>query len=114
MEEENEHVSEEKIVLENRRGFLSNKSSIVVPQDSHIFCPRRQLDVRVVLEGLEPLSVGYPVAGLIDSGCTGSVIDDAYASACGFPKTPLSKPIRVHNADGSDNTGGLITHSVEL
>jgi hypothetical protein len=46
---------------------------------------------------------------LIDSRCTTSVIDNKYALVNGIELFPLTKPIRVLNADGSENRKGLIT-----
>ena len=54
------------------------------------------------------------VVALIDSGCTGSVIDQAFAQLHGFEAKPLPRPIPVKNADGSANRSGPITHYVDL
>jgi hypothetical protein len=51
---------------------------------------------------------------LIDSGCTTFVIDNKYALVNGIKLFPLTKPIHVLNADGSENRKGLITHYAKI
>jgi hypothetical protein len=43
-----------------------------------------------------------------------SVIDNKYALVNGIELFPLTKPIRVLNADGSENRKGLITHYAKI
>ena len=51
---------------------------------------------------------------LVDSGCTGSCIDAKYVERYHLPTKRYPNPLKVLNADGSDNDGGLITDYVEL
>jgi hypothetical protein len=54
------------------------------------------------------------VKALLDNGCTTTCIDWAYAKAENFELKELDQKIITRNADGSENTGGRITHYVEL
>ena len=51
---------------------------------------------------------------LVDSGCTGSCIDSRFVSRYHIPTKRYPNPLKVFNADGSDNEGGLITDYVEI
>ena len=51
---------------------------------------------------------------LVDSGCTGSCIDARFVSRYNLPTKHYPNPLKVSNADGSDNEGGLIMDYVEL
>ncbi|KZV59364.1 hypothetical protein PENSPDRAFT_549004, partial [Peniophora sp. CONT] len=72
------------------------------------------LDVPALLETLNSDVQSVKVMALIDSGCTGSVIDTAFARANGFEEKPLDRPFPVVNADGSRNRAGMVTSYVEL
>lgn len=50
---------------------------------------------------------------LVDSGCTGSCIDSRFVTRYQLPTKRYIAPLKVSNADGSDNEGGLITEYVE-
>lgn len=50
---------------------------------------------------------------LVDSGCTGSCIDSRFVARYQLPTKRYIAPLKVSNADGSDNEGGLITEYVE-
>ena len=54
------------------------------------------------------------VHALVDSGCTGSCIDARFVSHYQIPTKCYPNPLKVFNADGSDNEGGLITDYIEL
>jgi hypothetical protein len=54
------------------------------------------------------------VVVLIDSGCTTSLINNKYALVNRIELFPLTKPIRILNADGSENHKGLITHYAKI
>ena len=54
------------------------------------------------------------VEALIDSGATGSFIDETYAKHHFFNVKPLQKAIPVFNVDGTPNQSGRITGTVEL
>ncbi len=51
---------------------------------------------------------------LIDSGCTGSAINQAYVTEHGLDTKKALIPIPVYNTDGTRNQGGDITEFVEL
>ena len=47
---------------------------------------------------------------LIDSGATDNFIDENTWAKLGIGKMELSKPITVHNVDGTENKQGKLTH----
>ena len=56
----------------------------------------------------------FPMKALIDSGCTGSCINEEFVTKHKMNLTALPKPIPVYNADGSLNASGSLTHVVQL
>lgn len=54
------------------------------------------------------------IKALLDNGCTTTCIDRAYAKAENYELKELDQKIIARNADGTENTGGRITHYVEL
>ena len=54
------------------------------------------------------------VKALLDSGATGLFIDKKFVEEHGLRTHKLNIPIRVFNADGTQNLGGQITHEVNL
>lgn len=64
----------------------------MIPRDPDVIRPRRQLDVPALLETLDSDAQSVKVVALIDSGCTGSVIDAAFARTNGFKEKPLDRP----------------------
>jgi len=65
--------------------------------------------------GLERIDTheGITVKALLDSGATGMFIDRKFAEKHGFRMDKLERPLIVTNVDGSNNSGGRITHEVE-
>ncbi len=65
---------------------------------------------------LEPVSslLKLTTKALIDSGCTGSAINQAYVKKHHLDTKKALIPIPVYNADGTRNQGGDITKFVEL
>ena len=53
------------------------------------------------------------VHALVDSGCTGSCIDEEFVQRYDLPTKKYVTPMRVLNADGTGNVGGLITDYLE-
>ncbi len=51
---------------------------------------------------------------LIDSGCTGSTINQVYIEKHNLDTKKALIPIPVYNADGTRNQGGDITEFIEL
>jgi len=56
---------------------------------------------------------GVTVKALLDSGATGMFVDRKFAEKHGFKMDKLEKPLVVTNVDGSNNSGGRITHKIE-
>ena len=65
--------------------------------------------------GIEKLDTyeGVTVKALLDSGATGMFMDKRTAARHGFMLQKLERPIMVRNVDGTNNSGGAITHQVE-
>ena len=66
--------------------------------------------------GVEKLDThkGVTVKALLDSGATGMFMDKRMAARHGFKLQKLERPIIVRNIDGTNNSGGAITHQVEV
>jgi len=56
---------------------------------------------------------GVIVKALLDSGMTRMFMDKKMAAKHGFKLQKLERPIMVRNVDGTNNSGGAITHQVE-
>jgi len=50
----------------------------------------------------------------VDSGASENFIDKAYAEASGIPMQQKTTPRRVLTVDGSEVTGGLVTHDAQI
>ena len=95
MEEATEAIRE----LQGPRHFIRGSgSSLTVGMELTTLDDQRQFSLR----------------GLVDSGCTGSSIDSGFVKAKGLNAKPLPHPIPVYNADGTLNSGGMITHTLTL
>ena len=57
---------------------------------------------------------GVAVKVLLDSGAMGMFMDKRTAAKHGFMLQKLERPIKVRNVDGTNNSGGAITHQVEV
>lgn len=73
-----------------------------------------QLDIPVRLQDLSPTGKTIRATALLDSGCTSSIIDEAFVRKHNLPTWPLDKPIPAVNADGTKNAAGPITRVTEL
>ena len=71
------------------------------------------MDVSGVIITMDTLNC-HPMKALIDSGCTGSCINENFVKKHGLNTTELPKSIPVFNADGSSNIAGRLTHMVQL
>ena len=62
--------------------------------------------------GIEKIDTyeGVAVKALLDSGATGIFMDKRTAAKHGFRLQKLERPIMVRNVDGTNNSGGAITH----
>jgi len=65
--------------------------------------------------GVEKLDTheGVTVKALLDSGTMGMFMNKRMAARHGFKLQKLERPIMVRNMDGTNNSGGAITHQVE-
>lgn len=72
-----------------------------------------QMDVPMVLTTLDT-NDSFVIKALLDTGCTGSSIDESFVRENNIATKSLHTPIPVYNADGSRNSGGPITECVEL
>jgi len=57
---------------------------------------------------------GITVKALLDSSVTGMFMDKKMAAKYGFRLQKLERPVIVRNIDGMNNSGGAITHQVEV
>ena len=78
----------------------------------HTMRPLREVWMKIGLEKIDTHE-GVTVKVLLDSGATGMFIDRKFADKHGFRMDKLEKPLIVTNVDGSNNSGGRITHEVE-
>jgi len=78
----------------------------------HTMRPLREVWMRIGLEKIDTHE-GVTVKVLLDSGATGMFMDRKFAEKHGFRMDELEKPLMVTNVDGSNNSGGRITHEVE-
>ena len=54
------------------------------------------------------------IPALLDSGANATFINKAVVERLGLPLEALTNPIRVFNVDGSRNSAGDVTHTVNL
>jgi len=66
--------------------------------------------------GIEKINTheGIMVKVLLDSGTTGMFIDKRTAAKHGLRLQKLERPIMVRNVNGTNNSGGAITHQVKV
>ena len=74
--------------------------------------PLREVWMRIGLEKIDTHE-GVTMKALLDSGATGMFVDRKFAEKHGFKMDKLEKALIVTNVDGSNNSGGRITHKVE-
>jgi len=77
--------------------------------------------VKMIMEvwmkvGIEKLNSheGVTVKALLDSGATGLFADQKFVEKHGFKMQKLDRPLNVKNVDGTKNSGGMITHEIEV
>jgi len=54
------------------------------------------------------------VKALLDSGATGMFADKKFVERNDFRLEKLERPVRIRNVDGTGNSGGLVTHEIEV
>jgi len=74
--------------------------------------PLREVWMKIGLEKIDTHE-GVMVKALLDSGATRMFVDRKFAEKHGFKMDKLEKPLVVTNVDGSNNSGGRITHEIE-
>jgi hypothetical protein len=104
----------EKTVQHMLESFYSDRQSIQILRNAYVVHPRKQLNLAIQIESLQLNASTLQAVVLIDSRCTMSVIDNEYTLVNGIVLSPLTKPIRVLNTDGSENYKGLITHYAKI
>ena len=57
---------------------------------------------------------GKTVKALLNSGATGMFMSKSLAQKGGYRLIKLDRPLQVRNVDGTRNSGGAITHEVEV
>jgi len=57
---------------------------------------------------------GVTIKALLDSSATGIFMDKRMAARHRFKLQKLKRPITIRNVDGTNNSGGAITHQVEV
>ena len=73
----------------------------------------RQLDLELTLGTLDDKK-NFRVEALLDSGCTGSCINQTFIRENGINTEKLPIPVMVDNVDGTPNSVGTITEVVKL
>ena len=66
--------------------------------------------------GIEKVNTheGVTVKALLDSGATGMFADKKFIKRNGFKLERLDRPVRIKNIDEMGNSGGLVTHEIEV
>jgi len=77
------------------------------------FKPLREVWMNVGIERVDTHK-GRTVKALLDSGATGLFMSKGLAQKGGYKLMKLDRPLQVRNVDGTGNSGGAITHEVEV
>ena len=77
------------------------------------FKPLREVWMNVGIEKVDTHE-GKTVRALLDSGATGLFMSKSLAQKGGYKLIKLDRPLQVRNVDGTGNSGGAITHEVEV
>jgi len=73
----------------------------------------KEVWMQVVLEKVDSHE-GVSVKALLDSGATGMFADKKFVEKNGFKLEELDRSVRIRNVDGTGNSGGLVTHEIEV
>lgn len=73
-----------------------------------------QLEVPVRIQDLSPTGRTIRTKALLDSGCTGNMINQAFVDRHNIPTWPLINPVLAVNADGTKNSIGTISRVAEV
>jgi len=77
------------------------------------FKPLREVWMNVGIEKIDTHK-RRTVRALLDSGATGLFMSKGLAQKEGYQLIKLDQPLQVRNVDGTGNSGGAITHEVEV
>ena len=77
------------------------------------FKPLREVWMNVGIEKVDTHE-GRTVKALLDSRATGLFMSKELAQKGGYRLIKLDRPLQVRNVDGTGNSGGAITHEVEV
>ena len=75
--------------------------------------PLKEVWLQVGLERVDNHK-GVSVKALLDSGATGMFADKKFVEKNSFKLEKLERPVRIRNVDGTGNSGGLVTHEIEV
>ena len=78
-----------------------------------MFKPLRKVWMNVGIEKIDTHK-GRMVKALLNSGATGLFMSKSLAQKGGYRLIKLDQPLQVRNIDGTGNSGGAITHEVEV
>jgi len=74
--------------------------------------PLREVWMRIGMEKINTHE-GVTVKALLDSRATGMFVDKKFTEKNRFKMDKLERLVKVTNVDGSNNSGGNITHEIE-
>ena len=77
------------------------------------FKPLKEMWMTVGIEKIDTHE-GQTVKALLDSRATGMFMSKGLAQKGGYRLIKLDRPLQVRNVDGTGNSGGAITHEVEV
>jgi len=89
-----------------------NSDKCIEREVRHILKPLREIWLNIGLEKIDTHK-GVLVRALLDSGATGLFMSKRLAKKERFKLEKLERLLRVRNIDGSDNSGGAITHEAK-
>ena len=108
------------------RAGITNPSKVVETVNQKVV--QKKEEVREVRQTFKPLREvwmtmgikkidmyeGRTVKALLDSGAMGLFMSKSLAQKGGYRLIKLDRPLQVRNVDGIRNSGGAITHEVEV
>ena len=103
-------TSDTKTALDYLEDLKDPKQYIVRKQGVH-----NDAELNIKAEVIVPTTgQTFKVKALLDSGCTGSCINQAFVDKNGIVVKQFDYPIAVYNTDGTENTNGKIMSYVDL
>jgi len=75
--------------------------------------PLKEVWMKVGLEKIDNHK-GVLVKALKDSGATGMFVNRKFVEKNTFKLEKLKRPVKIRNVDGTGNSGGLVTHEIEV